>query len=68
MTVNLERRINQMCNLSENLIEEGLVTERRRIVEAKLEKGMTINQIAELLELPLEEVQNLAKTLPVLNA
>lgn len=68
MTVELERRIDIMCNLSDNLIEEGLNKERYRIIKKKLDKGMNVGEIADLLELPLEEVENLAKTFLAQNA
>lgn len=69
MTVELERRIDIMCNLSDNLIEEGieegLNVERSRTINKMREKGMSIEQIAELLELPFKEVENYVKTLVI---
>lgn len=42
---------------------EGKNAERIRIIRKKLEKGMSAEQIAELLELPLEEVMKLIELL-----
>ena len=58
-----------MCNLADKLIEEGieegLNVERSRTINKMREKGMSIEQIAELLELPFEEVENFVKSLVV---
>ena len=42
-------------------LREGKDDERRRIIRAKLEKGQTLEQIAEVLELPLEQVKEIAE-------
>ena len=80
MTVSLERRLETMCNLSENLIEkgeergreaglrEGKDDERRRIIQAKLEKKYTYEEIAEAIELPLEQVKEIAEQSKTKNA
>lgn len=48
-----------MCEVADRLKNEGENEERIRIIQKKLEKGMNAEQIAELLELPLEEVTKL---------
>lgn len=59
--------VKTMCEVADRLIkkgeskglQEGKDRERIRIIQKKLEKGMTTEQVAELMELPIEEVERL---------
>lgn len=55
--------VNRMCEVVDRLVNmgksEGENAERIRIIRKKLEKGMTLQVISELLELPLEKVEEL---------
>lgn len=56
-----------MCEVVDRLVNmgkseglrEGENAECIRIIRKKLEKGMTLQEISELLELPLEKVEEL---------
>ena len=59
--------VNTMCEVVDRLVNmgkreglrEGENAERIRIIRKKLEKGMTLQEISELLELPLEKIEEL---------
>ena len=67
MTKKLEGEVEYMCNLSDGVeqrgiekgIEKGIDKERCRQIRAKLEKGKSPEEIADMLELTLEEVKEL---------
>ena len=67
MTTEIERRIQNMCNLSEVLveqgIEQGLEQGMKHIVSNMLKKGMTVEQVAELCDIAAEEVKEVQKAL-----
>lgn len=55
--------VKTMCEVVDRLVKmgksEGENEERLRIIQKKLEKGMNVEEIAELLELPVEDVKKL---------
>lgn len=67
MTVELNRRIDSMCNLADDFIEEGIEKgkvqgieqARLEIIRKKQAKGKSIEEIADALELSVEEVEAL---------
>lgn len=46
-------------------ISQGENAERLRVIQKKLEKGWTLEEIADTLELPLKEIRKLAECLAV---
>ena len=64
---NEKGKVNTMCEVVDRLVNmgrsegvrEGENIERIRIIRKKLEKGMNLQEIAELLELSLEQVEEL---------
>jgi DNA-binding NarL/FixJ family response regulator len=42
-------------------VEEGVVTERKSTIQKRLAKGMTHKQVAELLEISVEEVRRMVR-------
>ncbi len=52
------RRISEMCNLSQVLIDEGL--EKGKVI-ARYEDGMSIEEIAERTKISIEEVKDILK-------
>ena len=56
MTVELERRLNQMCNLSDIVEERGIERGIEEIVIRCLEGGKTPEQISEFNNIPLSDV------------
>ena len=71
MSVETERRVNVMCNLSEVMIEKGVITGRTegrneggdlKIIEQvckKMQKGKTVAEIAEDLEESKEKIEKI---------
>lgn len=57
--------IKTMCEVADRLNKMGTEDERRRIIRAKMEKGQTLDQIADALELSLDEVKEIVKTIQV---
>ena len=54
-----------MCNLSQGLVEEGIVAGRAEIIIKMYNKGFTVEEIAETIDKDVEEVKEIieAKTL-----
>ncbi|MCR5343107.1 MAG: hypothetical protein K6E70_07080 [Butyrivibrio sp.] len=52
------RRISEMCNLSQVLIDEGL--EKGKVI-ARYEDGMSIEEIAERTKIAIDEVKDILK-------
>ena len=69
MTVELEGRMQIMCNWSEAIIEQGLKQgieqgiERKltELIEIKMRKGKSVEQIAEELEETVEHIEELIR-------
>jgi len=63
MTEKMKGDVEHMCNLSDGVeqkgINKGIDKERVRLIKIKLEKGKSPKEIAEMLELTLEEVNEL---------
>lgn len=59
MTVELNRRIDSMCNLADDYFEEGIEHGKLELIRKKQAKGKTIEEIADALELSVEEVEAL---------
>lgn len=57
------REVKTMCEVLDRAVKKGEDGERIRIIKKKLEKGFDEKEISESLELELEEVQNLIKTI-----
>ena len=61
MTKQLEEELEHMCNLSDGVeqkgIEKGIEKERIRAIQRKLEKNKTVEEIAEELEISVDEVK-----------
>lgn len=55
--------VKTMCEVVDRIMKMGNNEERIRIVQKKLEKGMSTEEIAELLELPITEIENLIETI-----
>lgn len=59
--------VKTMCEIVDRLMKEGKSEgkdeESLRIIQKQLEKGMDVEEIAELLELPVEEVEKLVEIL-----
>lgn len=59
--------VKTMCEVVDRIMKmgnnEGKEEERIRIVQKKLEKGMSTEEIAELLELPKAEIEDLIETI-----
>lgn len=72
MTVELNRRIDSMCNLADDFIEEGIAQgiaqgieqTRLDIIWKKQAKGKSIEEIADALELSVAEVEALIQKNP----
>lgn len=66
-SVELEGGIRQMCNLSDLIEEqgkaEGLLEARRLLILKKIKKGKSVEQIADELEEPLEDILPVYKAL-----
>ena len=62
---NEKGQVNTMCEVAERLINKGIqqggISERMRVIKTKLEKGKTVEEIADNLELSIEEVNVLIK-------
>ena len=61
MTETMETEVEYMCNLSDGVeqkgIEKGIEKEQLRLIQKKLEKNKSIEQIAEEVELDVESVK-----------
>ena len=69
MTVELERRMRVMCNLSEGIFEEGIEKgidqQLAKQIRIKIGKGKTVSQIAEELEETEERIETLMEKMGI---
>jgi predicted transposase YdaD len=67
MTEKMETEVEYMCNLSDGVeqkgIEKGIEKEQLRLIQKKLEKNKSIQQIAEEVELDVERVKSYIEVL-----
>ena len=67
MTETMETEVEYMCNLSDGVeqkgIEKGIEKEQLRLIQKKLEKNKSIEQIAEEVELDVESVKHYIEVL-----
>lgn len=49
----------KMTRLGQMLMNDGVVSARKELIETKLQKGKTVEQIADALEMDVEEVKRL---------
>lgn len=67
MSEKMEEEVEHMCNLSDGVeqrgIEKGIEKEHLRLVQKKLEKNKSIEQIAEEMELDVETVKHYIEVL-----
>lgn len=62
MSTETERRLNDMCNLSEVLIDKGIgLGEISGKVIARFEDGMSVEEIAEKTNISIDEVKKILK-------
>ena len=52
-----------MCNLSDGVEQKGIEKEQLRLIQKKLEKNKSIEQIAEEVELDVESVKHYIEVL-----
>lgn len=57
MKSDLRKGLNLMCNLSELVEEQGAFNKIKELVEKKLKKGLSVEEIADMLEEPIETIQ-----------
>ena len=63
MTEKMQTEVEYMCNLSDGVEQKGIEKEHLRQIKSKLEKSKSVEQIAEELELDVENVRNYIKIL-----
>lgn len=61
MTEKMQTEVEYMCNLSDGVEQKGIEKERIRVIKKKLEKSKSIEQIADELELSIEDVEDYIK-------
>ncbi len=54
-----EKGVNHMCQISEDLIQEGKKDEKLSIIKKMIEKNMSIEEISDIVDLSVEEIQKL---------
>lgn len=63
MTEKMETEVEYMCNLSDGVEQKGIEKEQLRLIQKKLEKNKSIEQIAEEVELDVESVKHYIEVL-----
>lgn len=59
MENDLGRELNIMCNLSDYVEENGVANKMRELVVKKLDKGQSVEQIADALEESVETIRKI---------
>jgi flagellar motility protein MotE (MotC chaperone) len=64
VTEKLEKELNEMCNLSQGIVDKTVAKTTAKHVVLMYNKGMKLDAIADLLEIPEDEVQAILETTP----